>query len=149
MVGISGQQRETYWRWSPGALQRQSTNERDKPRGPKQSSTKEGTFHWYGGRHLLLRHAWGKKSDHSSRRVLGNTCQLHNSRSGLVMKVLLLILLALPAMAAPKYKIQVRNQFGGWQQYKRFTTFLLPPGQHKPRQLNQASNTGLLTRTET
>ena len=28
----------------------------------------------------------------------------------------LLISLALPAMAAPKYKIQVRNQFGGWQQ---------------------------------
>ena len=28
----------------------------------------------------------------------------------------LLLSLALPVMAAPKYKIQVRNQFGGWQQ---------------------------------
>ena len=31
---------------------------------------------------------------------------------------LLLLLLALPVMASPKYKIQVRNQFGGWQQYQ-------------------------------
>ena len=30
----------------------------------------------------------------------------------------LLLSLALPVMAAPKYKIQVRNQFGGWQQYQ-------------------------------
>ena len=30
----------------------------------------------------------------------------------------LLLSLAPPAMAAPKYKIQVRNQFGGWQQYQ-------------------------------
>ena len=36
------------------------------------------------------------------------------------MKALLLslLLLQLPAMAAPKYRIQVRNQFGGWQQYQ-------------------------------
>jgi len=34
------------------------------------------------------------------------------------MKILLLILVALPVMAAPKYKIQVRNQFGGWQHYQ-------------------------------
>tara|TARA_B100001057_G_scaffold154542_1_gene154713 strand:- start:463 stop:681 length:219 start_codon:yes stop_codon:yes gene_type:complete len=34
------------------------------------------------------------------------------------MKILLLLLLALPVMASPKYKIQVRNQFGGWQQYQ-------------------------------
>ena len=36
------------------------------------------------------------------------------------MKALLLslLLLSLPAMAAPKYRIQVRNQFGGWQQYQ-------------------------------
>ena len=36
------------------------------------------------------------------------------------MKALLLslLLLPLPAMAAPKYRIQVRNQFGGWQQYQ-------------------------------
>ena len=35
------------------------------------------------------------------------------------MKALLLslLLLQLPVMAAPKYRIQVRNQFGGWQQY--------------------------------
>ena len=32
--------------------------------------------------------------------------------------LLLLLSLALPVMAAPKYKIQVRNQFGGWQQYQ-------------------------------
>ena len=30
--------------------------------------------------------------------------------------LILCLLLQLPAMAAPKYKIQVRNQFGGWQQ---------------------------------
>ena len=30
----------------------------------------------------------------------------------------LLLSLAIPVMAAPKYKIQVRNQFGGWQQYQ-------------------------------
>ena len=36
------------------------------------------------------------------------------------MKALLLslLLLQLPAMAATKYRIQVRNQFGGWQQYQ-------------------------------
>ena len=36
------------------------------------------------------------------------------------MKALLLSLLLfqLPAMAAPIYRIQVRNQFGGWQQYQ-------------------------------
>ena len=36
------------------------------------------------------------------------------------MRVLLplLLSLALPVMAAPKYKIQVRNQFGGWQSYQ-------------------------------
>ena len=36
------------------------------------------------------------------------------------MKALLLslLLIQLPAMAAPKYRIQVRNQFGGWQQYQ-------------------------------
>ena len=32
--------------------------------------------------------------------------------------LILLLLLPLPAMAAPKYRIQVRNQFGGWQQYQ-------------------------------
>ena len=31
--------------------------------------------------------------------------------------LLILLLLSVPAMAAPKYRIQVRNQFGGWQQY--------------------------------
>ena len=30
----------------------------------------------------------------------------------------LCLLIASPVMAAPKYKIQVRNQFGGWQQYQ-------------------------------
>ena len=30
----------------------------------------------------------------------------------------LLLSLSLPVMAAPKYKIQVRNQFGGWQQHQ-------------------------------
>ena len=30
----------------------------------------------------------------------------------------LLLSLALPVMAAPKYKIQVSNQLGGWQQYQ-------------------------------
>ena len=30
----------------------------------------------------------------------------------------LLLSLALPVMAAPKYKIQVRNQFGGSQSYQ-------------------------------
>ena len=36
------------------------------------------------------------------------------------MKALLLylLLLQLPAMAADRYRIQVRNQFGGWQQYQ-------------------------------
>ena len=29
-----------------------------------------------------------------------------------------LLLFKLPAMAAPKYRVQVRNQFGGWQQYQ-------------------------------
>ena len=29
-----------------------------------------------------------------------------------------LLLISIPAMAAPKYRIQVRNQFGGWQQYQ-------------------------------
>ena len=32
--------------------------------------------------------------------------------------LLTLLLLSVPAMAAPKYRIQVRNQFGGWQQYQ-------------------------------
>ena len=32
--------------------------------------------------------------------------------------LLLILSLALPLMAAPKYRIQVRNQFGGWQQYQ-------------------------------
>ena len=32
--------------------------------------------------------------------------------------LLTLLLLSVPAMAAPKYCIQVRNQFGGWQQYQ-------------------------------
>ena len=32
--------------------------------------------------------------------------------------LLLLLFIALPAMSATKYKIQVRNQFGGWQQYQ-------------------------------
>ena len=30
----------------------------------------------------------------------------------------LLLSIARPVMAAPKYRIQVRNQFGGWQQYQ-------------------------------
>ena len=36
------------------------------------------------------------------------------------MRLLLLSLLltSIPAMAAPKYRVQVRNQFGGWQQYQ-------------------------------
>ena len=38
--------------------------------------------------------------------------------------LILCLLLQLPAMAAPKYKIQVRNQFGGWQQYQ--TVYHLP-----------------------
>ena len=29
-----------------------------------------------------------------------------------------LLLTSIPAMAAPKYRVQVRNQFGGWQQYQ-------------------------------
>ena len=32
--------------------------------------------------------------------------------------LLTLLLVSVPAMAAPKYRIQVRNQFGGWQQYQ-------------------------------
>ena len=32
--------------------------------------------------------------------------------------LLTLLLLSVPSMAAPKYRIQVRNQFGGWQQYQ-------------------------------
>ena len=32
--------------------------------------------------------------------------------------LLTLLLLSVPAMAAPKYRVQVRNQFGGWQQYQ-------------------------------
>ena len=32
--------------------------------------------------------------------------------------LLTLLLLSFPAIAAHKYRIQVRNQFGGWQQYK-------------------------------
>ena len=28
-----------------------------------------------------------------------------------------LLLTSMPAMAAPKYRIQVRNQFGGWNPY--------------------------------
>ena len=32
--------------------------------------------------------------------------------------LILCLLLQLPAMAATKYRIQVRNQFGGWQQYQ-------------------------------
>ena len=32
--------------------------------------------------------------------------------------LLTLLLLSVPAVAAPKYRIQVRNQFGGWQQYQ-------------------------------
>ena len=32
--------------------------------------------------------------------------------------LLTLLLLSVPAMAAPKYRIQVRNQFGGWQKYQ-------------------------------
>ena len=32
--------------------------------------------------------------------------------------LLTLLLLSVPAMAAPKYRIKVRNQFGGWQQYQ-------------------------------
>ena len=32
--------------------------------------------------------------------------------------LLSLLFLSLPAMAALKYRIQVRNQFGGWQQYQ-------------------------------
>ena len=32
--------------------------------------------------------------------------------------LILLLLFQLPAMAAPKYRVQVRNQFGGWQQYQ-------------------------------
>ena len=29
-----------------------------------------------------------------------------------------LLLISIPAMAPSKYRIQVRNQFGGWQQYQ-------------------------------
>ena len=32
--------------------------------------------------------------------------------------ILPLLLLSVPYMAAPKYRVQVRNQFGGWQQYQ-------------------------------
>ena len=38
--------------------------------------------------------------------------------------LLALLLLSVPAMAAPKYRIQVRNQFSGWQQYQ--TVYHLP-----------------------
>ena len=36
------------------------------------------------------------------------------------MKILLVLflLIASPVIAAPKYRIQVRNQFGGWQQFQ-------------------------------
>ena len=63
----------------------------------------------------------------------------------------LLLSLALPVMAAPKYKIQVSNQLGGWQQYQ--TVHHRPSAsrtaQHRPKQLNQASNSGSLMRMET
>lgn len=32
--------------------------------------------------------------------------------------VMTLLLISIPVMAAPKYRVQVRNQFGGWQQYQ-------------------------------
>ena len=32
--------------------------------------------------------------------------------------LLTLLLLSVPGMAAPKYRVQVKNQFGGWQQYQ-------------------------------
>ena len=32
--------------------------------------------------------------------------------------LILLLLFQLPAMSAQKYRVQVRNQFGGWQQYQ-------------------------------
>ena len=38
--------------------------------------------------------------------------------------VLSLLLTSIPAMATLKYLIQVRNQFGGWQQYQ--TVYHLP-----------------------
>ena len=52
--------------------------------------------------------------------------------------LILCLLLQLPAMAAPKYKIQVRNQFGGWQQYQ--TVHHLPSASRTAQ--NKASQSG-------
>jgi len=52
--------------------------------------------------------------------------------------LLLLLFLALPAMSAPKYKIQVRNQFGGWMQYQ--TIHHLPSGSRSAQR--RAEQTG-------
>tara|TARA_Y100001933_G_scaffold231016_1_gene248517 strand:- start:2 stop:223 length:222 start_codon:yes stop_codon:yes gene_type:complete len=55
------------------------------------------------------------------------------------MKALLLLLfLALPAMSATKYKIQVRNKFGGWQHYQ--TIHHLPSGSRSAQK--RAEQTG-------
>lgn len=67
------------------------------------------------------------------------------------MRILLplLISIALPVMAAPKYKIQARNQSRDVSSIKPSITFLLPQDLHRPKRLNQGSNTGVLMRTET
>ena len=74
-----------------------------------------------------------------------------STRRRMRLLIPLLLSLALPVMAAPKYKIQVSNQLGGWQQYQ--TVHHRPSAsrtaQHRPKQLNQASNTGSLMRMET
>ena len=50
----------------------------------------------------------------------------------------LLLSIARPVMAAPKYRIQVRNQFGGWQQYQ--TVYHLPSASRTAQ--NKASQSG-------
>ena len=52
--------------------------------------------------------------------------------------LLLLLFIALPAMSATKYKIQVRNQFGGWQHYQ--TIHHLPSGSRSAQK--RAEQTG-------
>ena len=82
VVGAQGQRRETNRRWSPCSLQGQSTDQRYQPRGLGRNSAKESADRRSGVRYLLLRYAWRKGFDHSSRRFLANTNQLRNSRSG-------------------------------------------------------------------
>ncbi|MAR06664.1 MAG: hypothetical protein CL862_06150 [Cyanobium sp. NAT70] len=52
--------------------------------------------------------------------------------------LLILICIATPAMSAPKYKIQARNQFGGWIPYQ--TVHHLPSASRSAQ--NKATQSG-------